>query len=136
MNDDLCEWEWNDLENLKEYGVQSITVENSCCDSITGLSGDEFGALRIPSGPNYNIELNVDKAGLKRLQDALKATPRKPEDELKHELNVMHAVNDCNGENISAKIDKYFECVDSKAKVCELKNNIGLYMGRYKIKHK
>ena len=133
MND----FEWNDLENLKEYGVQSITVEHSCCDgSITGISGDEFGALRIPSGPNYNIELNVNKAGLKRLQDALKATHRKPEDELKHELNVMHAVNDCNGENISAKIDKYFECVDSKAKVCELKNNGGLSMGRYKIKHK
>ena len=135
MNDDLCEWEWNDLENLKEYGVQSITVGHSCCDgSITGISGDEFGALRIPSGPNYNIELNVDKAGLKRLQDALKATPMKPEDE----LNVMHAVNDCNGENISAKIDKYFECVDSKvkAKVCELKNNGGLSMGRYKIKYK
>ena len=59
-----------------------------------------------------------------------------PEDELKHELNVMHKVNACDGESINAKIDKYFECVDSKAKVCELKNNGGLYMGRYKIKHK
>ena len=133
MND----FEWNDLENLKEYGVQSITVEHSCCDgSITGISGDEFGALRIPSGPNYNIELNVDKAGLARLQEALKKEPRKPEDELKHELNVMHKVNACDGESINAKIDKYFECVDSKAKVCELKNNGGLSMGRYKIKHK
>lgn len=132
MND----FEWNDLENLKEYGVQSITVENSCCDSITSINGDEFGALRIPSGQNYNIELSVDKAGLKRLQDALKKEPRKPEDELKHELNVMRMVNACDGESINEKIDNYFECVDSKAKVCELKNNGGLSMGRYKIKHR
>ena len=129
-------FEWDDLGNLKEYGVQSITVENSCCGSITGLSGDEFGVLRIPSGPNYNIELNVDADGLKRLQDALKKEPRKPEDELKHELNVMHMVNACDGESINEKIGKYFECVDSKAKVCELKNNGGLSMGRYKIKHR
>lgn len=132
MND----FEWNDLENLKEYGVRSITVEHSCCDSVTGISGDEFGALRIPSGPNYNIELSVDSAGLKRLQDALKKEPRKPDEELEHELNVMHKVNECEGDNINEKIDKYFELVDSKAKVCELKNNGGLSMGRYKIKHK
>lgn len=136
MND----FEWNEeLENLKSYGVQSISVDHSCCDSITGINGDEFGALRIPNGPNYNIELCVDNAGLARLQEALKATPRKPEDELKHELNVMHAVNDCEGENVNEKIDKYFEKVDNKAKVCELKNKKSddhIVYRRYKIKHR
>jgi hypothetical protein len=123
--------EWNDLENLKQFGVQSISVDRSCCDSITSLSGDEFGALRIPSGPNYNIELSVDSTGLKRLQEALKATPRKPEDELKHELNVMHKVNEFEGVNVSEKIDKFFDHVDSK-----MKNNRPAVDNRYKIKHK
>jgi hypothetical protein len=121
---------------LKQFGLQSITVEQPYNDSITSLSGDEFGALRIPSGPNYNIELNVDSAGLKRLQEALKGEPRKPEEELKHELKVMHAVNDCEGDDIHEKIDNYFEKVDSKAKPCELKNNKAVTSDRYKIKHR
>ena len=131
MND----FEWNDLENLKKLGVQSISVESSCCDSITGLNGDEFGALRIPNGPNYSIELNVDSEGLKKLQKALKDETRKPEEELKHELNVMHAVNKCKGDSVSEKIDSYFEKVNSKAKVCEMKNKAAT-ISCYKIKHR
>ena len=127
---------WNDLENFREYGISSITVERSDYNSLTAIDSDDFGALRVGDEPKYNIELNVDSAGLRRLQDALKKEPRKPEDELKHELNVMHKVNEFEGTSISEKIDKYFDNVDSKAKVCEVKNNVAIMSGRYKIKHR
>ncbi len=116
MND----FEWN--EQLRQLGVQSITVENPRPDCITG---DEFGALRIPEGPNYTIELNVDSAGLKRLQEAASNIMRSDEAELKHELNVMNEVKKCKGNNINERIENYFEKVDSKAKE-----------SRYKIKHR
>ena len=121
--------DWSTLENLRSYGIESITVENPSMN--LAVTGDEFGALRIDNGPNYNIELNLNSDGLKRLQDALAKEPRKPEDELRHELQVMHNVNDCKGKTINEKIDRYFEKVDSKAKACKVKNNV-----RYKIRHR
>ena len=124
-------FEWNELETLKDYGVQSITVEHPC--NNLAITGDEFGALRIDSGPKYNIELSVDNIGLKRLQDAIAKEPRKPEDELKHELNVMHNVNACEGTSMNEKIDNYFKKVDSKAKVCDVKNKA--VIAKYKIRH-
>ena len=128
----------NDLEEtLKELGVQSITVENSFNTDMLRVDDDEFGALRVAKGPNYNIELNVDCDGLSRLQEALKSIPRKPADEIKHELNVMAKVNHCQGEGIFEKIDNYFEKVDEKAKVCEAGNATALtIIGRYRIKHR
>lgn len=134
MND-LCEWD--DLLKLKECGVESISVDYPSCGDLASINGDEFNALRISDGPNYNIRLNVDSTGLKRLQNALKNEPRKPEDELKHELNVMHKVNEFEGVNVREKIDKYFDNVDNKAKACEMEeNNRPTIDSRYKIKHK
>ena len=129
-------FEWSTLENLKSYGVESISVENTYND-LAG-TGDEFGAIRLDNGPKYNIELSVDSAGLTRLQKALEKEPRTPKDELKHELKVMHNVNDCEGENVSEKIDKYFEKVDNKAKACKIKgmSQYKMDMSRYKIRHR
>ena len=123
---------WNDLgfESLREYGAKSVSVEYPYpCDGITAINGDEFGVLRIPS---YNIEFNVDGAGLNRLQEALKGKTRTPEEEIKHELKIMHDVNDCDGMSVSEKIDDYFE------KTCEMANKApeGFFYGHYKIKHR
>ena len=68
---------WNDLENFRDYGISSITVERSDYNGLTAIDGDDFGALRIGDEPKYNIELNVDSAGLRRLQDALKVEEAK-----------------------------------------------------------
>ena len=122
----------DDLEWLKDFGVQSIRLENPC--NSLAITGDEFEALRVNDEQYFSLELNLGATDIKRLQDALSKEARKPEDELKHELNVMHAVNECEGRTINEKIDKYFEKVDGKAKVCKAKNKVTTT--RYKIKHR
>lgn len=141
MND-FNSLEWGQFENLKELGVRSISLEHSPWDDLTGFP---HGAI---DGPKYLLELELDSAGLKKLQERLKNVPRSDEEQLKHELNVMHKVLKCEGNNIHQRIDNYLENINNKAKEyegdedecedeCVLSDGIdGGYILHYKLKHR
>lgn len=93
------------LAVLESYGATSISVENNHPDLI--VDSDDLGYVRIPEGPKFNINIETDSDGLKRLQKALKEEPRSEKSQLQHDLKTIHAINECEGNGFIEKSENY-----------------------------
>ena len=126
------------FEALRDYGVQSITVNQNWepLHSVW-MDGVDFGAVRVPNGATYDIQLNVDSTQLQKLQEALKKG-RSDTEKLKDEIETMRKVLKKPGKNIKEKQENYFKEVDSKAVASPMKNKPSAHKlpCRYKIKHR
>ena len=128
----------NPLAKLNEFGNVTVSMESSNQADLS-ICGNDMGYVTLPEGPSFNINIETDAAGFKRLQEALKNTEQREEDRTIREINTMHEVLNTEGKTIQEKADNYIEkkekAMNNKVEEC-LKKKKRKAIPHYRIKYR
>lgn len=120
--------------DLKKWGIDSISVWNPEL-TYTSISGDELGAIKLPTGPEYHLELNLDSVGFNKLKDALREAPMTENERDLRDINTVHKVLNTEGKTFLEKADNYLKNIDEKVDKMQ-KEYAQKKIKRYKIVHR
>lgn len=120
--------------------VSSLTMENEAPDITISHEDVPYLKLPFPYEPKFTLNIETNREGLERLQNALKEVPRSEKSELEHELKTMHEVNECEGRNIKEKAENYIKkkekAMNNKVEECLKKKSKKKAIPHYQIKYR